>query len=95
MRLDKYLQVTGLIKRRTVAKNACNMGLVRINEQVAKPTAAVQIGDVIEISLASRFTKIKVLKEVTGNSIKKTDCPEYFEVISCINTNSRLKYNMP
>lgn len=84
MRLDKYLQVTGLIKRRSLANEACKLGLVSVNDSIAKPTKEVEIGDVLNIKLAKREITIKVLKQVVGNSIKKTLRSEYFETISDI-----------
>ena len=81
MRLDKYLQITGLIKRRVLANEACKRGLVTVNSVAAKPTREVASGDVIELSLAKRQLTVKVLKEITGNSLKKTLRPEYFEIL--------------
>ncbi len=81
MRLDKYLQVTGLIKRRALANEACKLGLVKVNGVVAKATREVVIDDVIDISLARREMSIKVLQLITGNSLKKTIRHEYFSVL--------------
>ena len=57
MRLDKYLKVSRIIKRRTVAKEACEGGRVSINDKVAKPSTDVKEGDIIEIIFASRKLK--------------------------------------
>ena len=54
MRLDKYLQVTGLIKRRTLSNEACKLGLVSVNNVKAKPTKEIAVGDIIDIKLAKR-----------------------------------------
>ena len=54
MRLDKYLKVSRIIKRRTVAKEACEGGRVSINEKIAKPSTDVKEGDIIEITFANR-----------------------------------------
>lgn len=81
MRLDKYLQVTGLIKRRALANEACKLGLVQINGAVAKATKQVEVGDVIAIALARREMEVRVLKALMSNSLKKTLRPEYFEVL--------------
>lgn len=81
MRLDKYLQVTGLIKRRALANEACKLGLVKVNGVAAKATREIVVNDIIDISLARREISIKVLQLVTGNSIKKAIRHEYFTVI--------------
>ena len=61
MRLDKYLKVSRIIKRRTVAKEACEGGRVSINGKVAKPSTVVKENDVIEITFASRILKAKII----------------------------------
>ena len=60
MRLDKYLKVSRLIKRRTVANDACDAGRVMINDKVAKASADVKAGDIIEISFGNKNVKVKV-----------------------------------
>ncbi|MDN5280688.1 MAG: hypothetical protein PWR01_4653 [Clostridiales bacterium] len=81
MRLDKYLQVTGLIKRRVLATEACKRGLVKVNGVAAKATREVSVDDEIDISLARREMTVKVLKDITGNSLKKSLRPEYFAIV--------------
>jgi ribosomal 50S subunit-recycling heat shock protein len=61
MRLDKFLKVSRLIKRRTVANEACDAGRVEVNGQVAKASLQVKPGDVIEIHLGNRSVKAEVL----------------------------------
>ncbi len=61
MRLDKYLKVSRLIKRRTVANEACDAGRVLINGKVAKASTAVKVGDTIEIQMGDRPVKAQVL----------------------------------
>ena len=61
MRLDKYLKVSRLIKRRTVANEACDAGRVMINGKTAKAGAEVKAGDVIEIGFGTRNVKVEVL----------------------------------
>ncbi|NLL71900.1 MAG: RNA-binding S4 domain-containing protein [Clostridiales bacterium] len=61
MRLDKFLKVSRLIKRRTVANEACNAGRVMINGKVAKASSDVKVGDIIEISFGSKLVKAQVL----------------------------------
>jgi ribosomal 50S subunit-recycling heat shock protein len=68
MRLDKYLKVSRLIKRRTVANEACDAGKVMVNEKPARASHEVKIGDVIEINMGRTPLKVKVLaiKETVG-----------------------------
>ena len=61
MRLDKYLKVSRLIKRRTVANEACDGGRITVNGRVAKASNDVKIGDVIEIAFGQRTLRVKVL----------------------------------
>ncbi|MCC8042996.1 MAG: RNA-binding S4 domain-containing protein [Oscillospiraceae bacterium] len=61
MRLDKYLKATRLIKRRTVANEACDVGKVTVNGKEARASYEVKVGDIIEISMGSRPLKVKVL----------------------------------
>ncbi|MDD2998627.1 MAG: S4 domain-containing protein [Candidatus Riflebacteria bacterium] len=81
MRLDKYLQVTGLIKRRALANEACKLGLIKVNQIVAKATREIAVGDIIDITLAKRETTIRVLQLIQGNSLKKTIRDEYFTIL--------------
>ena len=61
MRLDKYLKVSRLIKRRTVAKDMVDAGRVKINDKVAKPGTEVKVGDVLEIGFGQKATKAEIL----------------------------------
>ncbi len=68
MRLDKYLKASRLIKRRTIANDACDAGRVIVNGKEAKAGYIVKIGDIIEIKFGSNVTKVEVLdlKEQVG-----------------------------
>ena len=70
MRLDKYLKVSRLIKRRTVANEACDAGRVMINGKTAKAGTDVKVGDVIEIGFGTRNVKVEV-SGCTGNNPKR------------------------
>ncbi len=61
MRLDKYLKVSRLIKRRTVANDACSAGRVSVNGKVAKAGTEVKVGDIIEIGFGTKNVKVEVL----------------------------------
>ena len=80
MRLDKYLKISRLIKRRTVANEACDAGRVMINDKVAKASADVKIGDVIEIAFGQKSVKIRVLD--IQDTTKKNEAKDLFEYIS-------------
>lgn len=79
MRLDKYLKVSRLIKRRTVANEACDAGKITVNGKVARASYDVKIGDVIEITLGARSVKVRVteVKEV----IRKEDAATMYEAV--------------
>ena len=67
MRLDKFLKVSRLIKRRTVANTVSEMGRVLVNGNSAKPAKQLKVGDVIEIEYSSKTEKIEILVVPTGN----------------------------
>ena len=79
MRLDKYLKVSRLIKRRTVANEACDAGRVSVNGKTARASYEVKVGDVLEITLGARALKIQVteIKEV----VRKDDAGTMYEAI--------------
>jgi len=79
MRLDKYLKITRLIKRRTVAKVLIDEGNILVNGKTGKPSSNIQISDIVEIKLGSRFLKIKVL-EISANA-NKIESKNMFEII--------------
>lgn len=80
MRLDKFLKVSRLIKRRTVANEACDSSHVSVNGRPAKASYDVKVGDIIEISFGSRTVKLKVLdvREYTA----KADATTMYEFVS-------------
>lgn len=79
MRLDKYLKVSRIIKRRTVANEACGESLVSVNGRVVKPSYDVKIGDVIEVKYGSRATKFRVVS--IAETTKKAEAAEMYEVL--------------
>ena len=79
MRLDKYLKVSRLIKRRTVANEACDAGRVLINGKAAKASAAVSVGDVIEIGFGTRSVKVEVLD--IQETTKKDEAKDLFKYL--------------
>ena len=80
MRLDKYLKVSRIIKRRTVANEACDGSHVTVNGRSAKPSYDVKINDVIEIGFGSRLLRVRVTSIM--DSTKKADAAEMYEVLS-------------
>ncbi|MDO4453646.1 MAG: RNA-binding S4 domain-containing protein [Eubacteriales bacterium] len=79
MRLDKYLKVSRLIKRRTVANEACDAGRVLINEKPAKASAAVKEGDIIEIQFGTKSVKVEVLN--VQETVKKDEAKELYRYL--------------
>jgi ribosomal 50S subunit-recycling heat shock protein len=80
MRLDKYLKVSRIIKRRTVAKEACEGGRVAINGKVAKPGTEIKEGDVIEIQFASKLLKARIIS--ISEHVRKESAKAMYEIIS-------------
>ena len=79
MRLDKYLKVSRIIKRRTVANEACDSGRVMLNDKVARASAEVKVGDVIEIAFGNKSVKARVTS--VQETIRKEDAKEMFEYL--------------
>ena len=80
MRLDKFLKVSRLIKRRTVANTVSEMGRVLVNGNPAKPAKQLKVGDVIEIEYSNRIEKVKVLIIPNGN-VSVQEAGSLYEVI--------------
>ncbi len=80
MRLDKYLKVSRIIKRRTVANEACDAGRVIVNGRVQRASYDVKIGDEIELQLGAKSVKAKVLS--VNEYAKKEDAPAMYEIIA-------------
>lgn len=79
MRLDKFLKVSRLIKRRTVANEACDAGRVLVNDKPAKASLAVKTGDIIEIQFGVRSVKVEVL-DVT-ETVRKDDAKDLYRYL--------------
>ena len=79
MRLDKYLKVSRLIKRRTVANEACDNGRVTINGRPAKASAEVRPGDVLAISFGNKETQVEVLS--VQETVRKDEAGELFRYL--------------
>lgn len=76
MRLDKYLKITRLIKRRTIANEACDAGKIVVNDKIAHASYDVKVGDIIEINMGSKPLKVKVLN-VTEYATKENAADNY------------------
>lgn len=79
MRLDKFLKVSRLIKRRTVANEACDAGRVLVNDKTAKASMNVKEGDVIEIQFGTRAVKVEVLD--VQETVKKDEAKELYRYL--------------
>ena len=79
MRLDKYLNVSRLIKRRTVANEACDAGRVLLNDKVARASAEVKAGDVITIQFGNKDVKVEVL--TVQETVRKEEAKEMFQYL--------------
>lgn len=79
MRLDKYLKVTRIIKRRPIANEVCSAGRVQVNGRVAKPSTNVAVGDEIEIQFASGPTRIRIVD--IRETVRKDDAASLYEIL--------------
>ena len=79
MRLDKYLKVSRIIKRRTVAKEVCESGRITINDKVAKPSTKIKEGDIIEITFVNRKLKAEIVN--IAEHVRKEDAKAMYIII--------------
>ncbi len=79
MRLDKFLKVSRIIKRRTVANEACDAGRVLINDKPAKASTNVKVGDILTIQFGNKETKVEILD--VQETVKKDEAKELFRYI--------------
>ena len=79
MRLDKYLKVSRLIKRRTVANEACDNGRISVNGRVVKASYEVKVGDKLEISMGPRVVAVEVLQ--VADNVRKDDAVTMYKEI--------------
>lgn len=79
MRLDKYLKVSRLIKRRPVANETCDAGRIKVNDKVAKASLNVKVGDIIEIGFGDKQVKVEVLS--LEETYKKDEAKELYRML--------------
>ena len=79
MRLDKYLKVSRMIKRRTVANEVCDAKHVTVNGKIARASYDVKVGDVIEISMGQNVTRARVLN--VAETVRKEDAAAMYEIL--------------
>ena len=79
MRLDKFLKIARLIKRRTVANEACDNERVYVNDKIAKPSTKVKVGDIITIAFGNKERKVRVLD--IKETVKKEEAESLYEDI--------------
>ncbi len=79
MRLDKYLKVSRIIKRRTVANEACDAGRVSVNGKTARASYDVKVNDIIEINFGTRTVKAQVLQ--VSETVRKEDAGDMYKIV--------------
>lgn len=79
MRIDKFLKVSRILKRRTVAKEACDGGKVSVNGRDCKPSYELKVGDVVEIRFGNGSVKFEVL--MLANTVKKEDAEKMYRLL--------------
>ena len=80
MRIDKFLKVSRLLKRRTVAAEACDGGRVKVNGRAAKPSCQIKVGDIVELGFNSGTVKFKVL--MIKETVRKAEAENLYEIIA-------------
>ena len=78
MRLDKFLKVSRLIKRRTIAKEICDAGKIMINGRTAKASSEVAVGDTLELHFAGRTMTVKIIK--VSETVKTQEAADLYEI---------------
>lgn len=81
MRVDKFLKVMMLIKRRTVANEMADEGFVKLNGRIAKPSAKLKADDILEIDTWNMYKKLKIISLPEKGSVPKQDVDKYVQVI--------------
>ena len=79
MRLDKFLKVSRLIKRRSIANEACDAGRVLVNDRVAKASVKVKAGDILEIQFGTKSVKVEVVS--VKDTVKKEEAQELYRYL--------------
>lgn len=79
MRLDKFLKVSRIIKRRTVANDVCSLGRVMVNDRPAKPGVKLKVGDIVNIEFGNGNVTFRVLK--LSETVRKEDASEMYELL--------------
>lgn len=79
MRIDKFLKVSRILKRRTVAGEACKAGKVSVNGKDVKPACQLKVGDVVELAFAAGNLKFRVLE--LKETVKKEDAAKMYEIV--------------
>ena len=79
MRLDKFLKVSRIIKRRTVANDVCSLGRVEVNGRPAKPSVRLKIGDIVTIAFGNGSVRFKVLK--LEETVRKENASEMYVIL--------------
>lgn len=79
LRIDKFLKVSRIIKRRTVANEACDGGRIVVNGKVVKPSYDVKIGDIIEVSFGNKTVRARV--EKLSETVRKDDACEMYTIL--------------
>ena len=79
MRIDKYLKVSRVVKRRTVANEVCSAGRVLINDKIAKPGTEVKVGDIVTIKFGNGETRFRIL--TIKETVRKEEASEMYELL--------------
>ena len=81
MRLDQFLKLARIVKRRSVAKELCDSGAVKLNGIPVKPSKEVKEGDVVEVDTLTRYLKVEVVKVPSNRNVSKKEARELYQVV--------------
>ena len=81
MRLDQFLKLSRVVKRRSVAKELCDSGAVKVNGRPVKPSREVKVGDVIEIDTFTRYLKAQVVRIPSSKNVSKKEARELLQIL--------------
>ena len=92
MRLDLFLKASRLVTRRSVAKELCHAGRIRVNDLIARASKEIKIGDVVELRRGTRVTKVRIADIPASKQVRRDEAASLFEIVEDSRVNDDLIY---
>ena len=92
MRLDLFLKASRLVTRRSVAKELCDAGRIKVNDTVARASKEIRVGDIIELRRGNRITKVRIAGIPTSKQVSRDEAAGLFEIVEDSRVNDDLIY---